>query len=80
VTTISEQRPAIGTERPTPVLDLRMGDVITRAPHTDHPVRWTLAGDPTTCHRMHLAFSVHAGPDLIPLTFRRADAVMAVKA
>lgn len=78
---IVEQRTVTETEQPTPVLDLRLGDTIARAPHTDHPVHWTLTGDPTTCHRLHLVFTVVApGGTLIPLAFRRNDVVMAVKA
>ncbi len=78
---IVEQPPIIETEQPTPVVDLRLGDVITHAPHTGHPVRWTLTGDPTTCHRLHVVFAVLTpGGTLIPLAFHRNDVVMAVKA
>ncbi len=78
---IVKQRTVTETEQPTPVADLVLGDTITRAPHTDHPVRWTLTGDPTTCHRLHIVFTVLTpGGTLIPLAFRRNDTVMAVQA
>ena len=78
---IVEQYPVTETEQPIPVADLRLGDVITRAPHTDHPVRWVLTCDPTTCDRGHVTFTVHAPDgDLILLAFRQFDALMAVKA
>lgn len=35
--------------------DLRLGDVVTRVPGTDIPVRWRMGSDPTTCDHGHMA-------------------------
>ena len=42
--------------------DLRLGDVITRVPGTDIPVRWELLSDPVTCSRGHVTVRVALEP------------------
>lgn len=58
------------------VLDLTLGDVITRD-IAKTPVRWTLTCDPTTRASGDVRAAMQQLPDqtIIPLTFRRSDTV-----
>jgi hypothetical protein len=64
-------------ETTIPVMDLALGDVITRAPITGQPVAWTLTCDPTTCQSGHMSIAMQRLPDetIIPLAFRSGDRV-----
>ena len=64
-------------ETTIPVVDLALGDVITRAPITGQPVQWTLTCDPTSCQSGHISVAMQQLPNetIIPLAFRAGDRV-----